>query len=87
MNILTKKQHWSGLFFRPCPDIQAIEISEKLSFPVLQLSFMKITEFCWKTWNWVFWIQELSFSILLKKNQAWYNGRSTLRELPYEPSS
>ena len=34
MNILTKKQHWSGLFFRPCPDIQAIEISEKLSFPV-----------------------------------------------------
>ena len=28
---------------------------------------MKISEFCWKTWNWVFRIQELSFSILLKK--------------------
>ena len=34
-----KKQHWSGLFFRPSPDIHTIEISEKLSFPVFLAEF------------------------------------------------
>ena len=60
MNILIKKQHLSGLIFRPSPDFHAIEISKKLSFPGFLAEFYEN--------NWVLLENlELSFSILLKK--------------------
>ena len=70
MNILIKKQHLSGLIFRPSPDFHAIEISKKLFFSWVLAEFYENNWVLLENLELSFLTQELSFSILLKNKPA-----------------